>query len=188
MWASFRRKRLDGYLKAKEKGEIDADIIPLLDLINSFEHFVTLSSCSGRIAVMDVPSSGDKLNSVFLGKWHQPVGLAEVKSAAEKCKWIAWLMQNPPILHVACTNLHWAKRLMNAANEAGFRRSGLISLNHYVVEIASLERLEMPIGEKGKLLVNDDYLSFSIRHANEKLLKGKEKLKKLHQQIKAFSE
>ena len=187
MWDSFRRRRLNGYLNAKEKGEVDSDVIPLLDLINSFDFFVTLSSCSGRIAVIDIPRSGDKLNSVFLGKWHHPVNLKVVKEASEKCNWVAWLMQNPPIIHVACMNLHWAKKLMNAANEAGFRRSGIISLNHYVVEIASLERLEMPVAEGGRLLIGDDYLSFAVRQANEKLLKGREKLKKLHQQIKAFS-
>jgi len=36
-WVEYKRKKLEGYTLAKERGEVDEDIIPLLDLINSFD-------------------------------------------------------------------------------------------------------------------------------------------------------
>jgi len=179
MWEKFKKEKLEGYLKAKAEGNVDADIVDLLDLINEFDCFVTLSSCSGRIAVLDLKKPGDKVNSEFLGKWHEGVEAKEVKKAAKKSRNTAWLIQNHPIIHVACRDIEAAKILMNIANQAGFRRSGIISLNNFVVEIASLERLELPIAERNKMIINDEYLEYVVKWANEKLLKGKEKLRRL---------
>jgi len=179
MWEKFKKEKLEGYLEAKAEGNVDADIVDLLDLINEFDCFVTLSSCSGRIAVLDLKKPGDKVNSVFLGKWHEGVGAGEVKKAAMKSGNIAWLIQYPPIIHVACRSIEDAKALMKIANQAGFRRSGIISLNNFVVEIASLERIELPIAESYEMLIDDEYLEYVVKWANEKLFKGKEKLKRL---------
>ncbi|WP_290723843.1 hypothetical protein [Archaeoglobus sp.] len=180
MWERFREKRYRGYLEAKAKGKVDEDIVYLLDLINKFDCFVTLSSCSGRIAVVDLKKPGDKVNSEFLGKWHGGAEAKDIKMAAMRCRNTAWLIQYPPIIHVACRDIDAAKILMNIANQAGFRRSGIISLNHYVVEIASLERVELPIAEGYKMLIDDEYLEYAVKCANEKLFKGKEKLRRLY--------
>lgn len=188
MWETYRKRKFVGFLEAKNRGEIDRDIIKLLELINSFENYVTLSSCSGRIAVMDIPEVGDKLNAEFLGKWHREVEAEMVERCAVKCKNWAWLIQYPPIIHVACSSFEDAERIMNVANESGFRRSGLISLKNRVVEIASLERVELPIAFSGKLLISRDYLNSVVKFANFKLRKGKEKLERLYALIKAFSE
>ena len=179
MWEKFKKEKLEGYLKAKAEGNVDADIVDLLDLINEFDCFVTLSSCSGRIAVLDLKKPGDKVNSVFLGKWHEGVGASEVKKAAMKSRNIAWLIQYPPIIHVACRDIEAAKNLMKIANQAGFRRSGIISLNNFVVEVVSLERLELPVAERNRMLIDDEYLEYVVKWANEKLFKGKEKLRRL---------
>ncbi len=186
MWEQFKEERLKGYLEAKAQKKVDSDIVDLLDLINSFGSFVTLSSCSGRIAVVDLERPGDKANSDFLGKWHESVSAREVVEAALRSRKTAWLIQYPPILHVACRDIEAAKLLMNAANKAGFRRSGVISLRNYVVEIASLERVELPIAERGSMLVDESYLSYVVKWANEKLLKGKEKLKKLYYALESL--
>ncbi len=179
MWEKFKKERLEGYLKAKAEGKVDADIVDLLDLINEFDCFVTLSSCSGRIAVIDLKKPGDKVNSEFLGKWHEGVEAEEVKEAAMKSRNTAWLIQYPPIIHVACRDIEAAKALMDVANQAGFRRSGIISLNNFVVEVASLERLELPIAERNRMLIDERYLEHVVKWANEKLFKGKEKLRRL---------
>ena len=84
VWFEFKRRKLEGYIEAKEKNEVDEDIVPLLDLINSFEDFVTLSSCSGRIAVIDMPEFGDKVEATFLGKWHRCVSYEEVFEAVKR--------------------------------------------------------------------------------------------------------
>ena len=183
MWTEFRRSRLEGYRKAKERGEVDEDIIPLLDLINSFDDFVTLSSCSGRIAVMDMPKFGDKVEAIFLGKWHRRVSLDEVLDAVRRGRRTTWLIMFPPIIHVACRNLESAEVLMKIANDSGFRRSGLISLKHNVIEINSLERLEAPVAVDGRMLFNYEGLKVTVELANEKLERSKSKLKRLYDSL-----
>uniref|UniRef100_A0A7C3MAE2 tRNA(Phe) 7-((3-amino-3-carboxypropyl)-4-demethylwyosine(37)-N(4))-methyltransferase n=1 Tax=Archaeoglobus fulgidus TaxID=2234 RepID=A0A7C3MAE2_ARCFL len=186
MWEKFKKERLESYLEAKAEGKVDDDIVDLLDLINSFDCFVTLSSCSGRIAVINLRKPGDKANAEFLGKWHKGVDAESIIKAAIKSRNTAWLVQYPPIIHVACRDLEVARILMNIANQAGFRRSGIISLKNNVVEVASLERLELPIAEGGRMLIDSEYLEYVVRCANEKLLKGKEKLRRLHSALESF--
>lgn len=185
-WKEFRKRKLKSYEIAKSEKDVDEDIIPLLDLINSKDDFVTLSSCSGRIAVIDIPEFGDKINSEFLGKWHDEVYVDDIIKAAKKGKKTTWLITYPPIIHVACSNLASAERLMNMANNAGFRRSGLISLKKFVVEISSLERLELPIAISGEMILDDKVIKIMVNFANKKLLRGKEKLDKLKELIKGF--
>jgi len=161
-------------------------MVPLLNKINAFESYVTLSSCSGRIAVIDVEEFGKKLNSEFLGKWHSFVSFEEILSAIMKSKRQTWLIQSPPIIHVACRDLASAKRLLDISNDAGFRRSGIISLENLVVEIASLERVELPVALNGKMIISEDYLRILVDFVNKKLEKGKEKLKRLEKIISSL--
>ncbi len=183
MWSEFKKRKFEGYLKAKECGEVDEDIIPLLDLINSFDCFVTLSSCSERIAVMDMPEFGDKVESVFLGKWHSKVSFEEVLNAIKLGKRITWLIMFPPIIHVACRDLEDAERLMVIANNSGLRRCGLISLKHRVVEINTLERLEAPVAVNGRLIVGMEGLRVMVEFANKKLERSKEKLRRFYDSL-----
>ncbi len=176
------------FWRRKIGGEIDQDIFELLKIVNSLDGYVTLSSCSGRIAVIDIPEVGDKKAVKFLGKWHDVVECKAVINAALKSEQWGWLIQYPPILHVACRTVEDAERFMNAANQAGFRRSGIISLKNHVVEITSFERTELPIAYSKKLLVTEYYLKQVVEFANIKLKRGKEKLKRLQSIIKTFSE
>ncbi|MEM2324297.1 MAG: hypothetical protein QXK70_00325 [Archaeoglobaceae archaeon] len=178
-WGEYKRRRLEFFERERREGKVDEDILPLLELINSCDPYVTLSSCSGRIAVLDLEEFGKKLNSRFMGKWHRTVGFDEVLESAKNCKRQGWLIQFPPIVHVACRDLFSAEKLLKIANSAGFRRSGLISLRNLVVEISSLERVEMPIAIGGKLIVDENYLRIAVEMANLKLTKSKEKIERL---------
>lgn len=186
MWEEYRKKKLNGFLRAKNRGDIDPDILELLETINSLREYITLSSCSGRIAVLDMPEIGDKKSARFLGKWHAEIELEDVINAAMRSKSWGWLIQYPPILHIACKTLDDAEKLMNAANEAGFRRAGIISLKNRVVEISSLERIELPVSFSGELVVSRDYLASVVDFANKKLIRGKERLERFHILVKAF--
>lgn len=186
MWSEYRREKIECYEKAKRQGKIDGDIVPLLEKINEKENYVTLSSCSGRILVIDLNSFGDKKSSEFLGKWHNYASFEEVLESVNRCRRQGWLIQDPPILHVACKDLISAGKLMAAANNSGFRRSGIISLQNYVVEIASFERLELPVAIDGKRIVEENYLRIAVKIANEKLRSGKSKIKRLEKLISSF--
>ena len=183
MWSEFKRRKFEGYLEAKERGEVDKDIIPLLDLINSFDCFVTLSSCSGRIAVMDMPEFGDKVESKFLGKWHSRVSFEDILDAIKLGKQTTWLIMFPPIIHVACRDLEAAEKLITIANNSGLRRSGLISFKHNVVEINTLERLEAPVAVNGRIVVGMEGLKVMVEFANKKLERSKEKIKRFYDSL-----
>jgi len=183
VWSEFKRRKFEGYLEAKERGEVDKDIIPLLDLINSFDCFVTLSSCSGRIAVMDMPEFGDKVESKFLGKWHSRVSFEDILDAIKLGKQTTWLIMFPPIIHVACRDLEAAEKLITIANNSGLRRSGLISFKHNVVEINTLERLEAPVAVNGRIVVGMEGLKVMVEFANKKLERSKEKIKRFYDSL-----
>ncbi|RLI74274.1 hypothetical protein DRO97_06095 [Archaeoglobales archaeon] len=185
-WKEFKKKKLKSYERAKKEKDVDEDIIPLLELINSKEEFVTLSSCSGRIAVIDIPEIGDKIDSKFLGKWHSEVGVDEIVKALRSGRKTTWLITYPPIIHVACSNLANAEKLMRIANNAGFRRSGIISLKKLIVEISSLERLELPVAINGEMILDAKTIEIIVDFANKKLSRGKEKLDRLKELIENF--
>lgn len=186
-WKEFRKRKYAKYKRARENGDVDRDIIPLLDLINSTNKFITLSSCSGRIGILDTPKPGDKLNSVFLAKWHQGIKPQQVVEVAKNGKQTTWLISSSPILHISCKNLESAGELMEMANDARFSRSGIISLKKNIVAITSHERMEVPISRRGSLLIDENLIESVVELANEKMEKGKEKLTRLEQIMSAPS-
>ena len=173
MWEEFRGEKLKEY----RSSEIDKEIRDLLELINSVERFVTLSSCSGRIAVMDMPKFGEKVESVFLGKWHSPPPFEEVCEAVKKGRLTTWLMMHPPIVHVACRDFESAEEILKVAKLSGFRRSGIISTKRFVVEIAAQERVEAVVAVNGRI-ADEDFLRINYELAVEKLAKSRERMEK----------
>ena len=92
--------------------------------------------------------------------------------------------QEPPILHVACKNLEDAFILLEKARKIGWRRSGIISEGKmFIVELVSTEKLEFPLTEKGKLLVDSAFLKIVLEKANGNLEKGWDKINKLRNSL-----
>ena len=94
--------------------------------------------------------------------------------------------QEPCILHVVCRNLEDAFSIIDKAQRVGWKRSGIISKgkNDFIVELISTEKLEFPLTEKGKILVDDNFLKIILKKSNENLKKGWEKIKNLEKGIK----
>ncbi|KUJ98512.1 MAG: hypothetical protein XD43_1822 [Thermococcales archaeon 44_46] len=181
-----KAKALESLKEALEKGLVDKDIISLLEKVNSLENYFTTSSCSGRISVMQMPNFGDKLNAVWLGKWHREVELEEVLEAIEKhSEGMLWFMLHSPILHISTKTLKDAVELLNLAISCGFKHSNIKSISHkkLVVEIRSTERMDVPLGMNGELWVSEDYLKRIVEIANLQLRRAKEKLKRLENEI-----
>jgi tRNA wybutosine-synthesizing protein 3 len=101
------------------------------------------------------------------------------KRAVKRAKLIKF-KQEPCILHIACKNLKDAQNLYNKAKLAGWKKSGIISFkDRIVIELNSTEKLEFPIINKDKILVNDEFLKVVIHESNKKLKKSWEKIEKL---------
>lgn len=181
-----KEKAMEGLRKALAEDKVDRDIIPLLEKINALDNYFTTSSCSGRISVMEMPYFGDKLNSVWLGKWHREVSVEEVLGAIGKHKTgQLWFLVRSPILHVAARTMDDAVKLLNLAIGLGFKYSNIKSVSHkkLLVEIRSTERMDVPLGENGELWVYEEYVGRIVKIANAQLRRFKGKLKRLEEEI-----
>jgi len=176
-----REKALKQLADARAEGKADEDITELIDLINSRKDFYTTSSCAGRICLLQTPMEHDKLESKWLGKWHKKVTLHYIKEAlAKHDENVVYLQAECPILHVVARDIESAKELLFLAQQSGFKRSGIQSVNdeRVLLELLSTEHLEVPIAENGKVLVDEEYLEFLVEVANTKWQRGREKLDK----------
>ncbi|AFL95013.1 hypothetical protein CL1_0808 [Thermococcus cleftensis] len=181
-----KAKAMEGLRKALAENKVDEDIIPLLEKLNALENYFTTSSCSGRISVMEMPHFGDKVNSVWLGKWHREVNVGEVFDAIERhSSGQLWFLVRSPILHVGARTMEDAVRLLNLAIGLGFKYSNIKSVSHrkLLVEIRSTERMDVPLGEDGELWVSEDYIERIVAIANDQLRRFKGKLKRLEEEI-----
>jgi len=176
------------------KGSIDAKIKRLVNRINSLGEFFTTSSCSGRIMLFTLPKSNKKNEVQYLFTSHTKIKYNEInnilrmiikKIKLKKIKNDVWLRIDGAILHVASNNMESARKLLNAARDIGFRRSGIISLgkNRVTMELVSTENIEAIVSKKGRLVIGEDYLRVLIKEGNAKLDKTWEKTKKLYDML-----
>ena len=169
-------------------GEVDSEIVPIVEAINSNPDYFTTSSCAGRVALIEMPELGDKENASFLGKWHREVELTEVAAAYSKAQntTIVFLLAQSPIIHVRCRSTRSAVELRNLALESGLKYSTLKSLTlnskdeaqKIVVEILSSENIHVPIARRKKLFPDEEYLAFLVTNANQALRRAQEKLER----------
>ena len=185
-----KEKAMEGLRKALAEDKVDRDIIPLLEKINALDNYFTTSSCSGRISVMEMPHFGDKVNSVWLGKWHREVTVEEVIEAIGEHKTgQLWFLVRSPILHVAARTMEDAVKLLNLSIGLGFKYSSIKSVSHkkLLVEIRSTERMDVPLGENGELWVSEEYIERIVNLANAQVRRFKGKLKRLEGEIGRLS-
>ncbi|WP_297420966.1 hypothetical protein [Thermococcus sp.] len=181
-----KERAMEGLKQALAEDKVDHDIIPLLERLNALDDYFTTSSCSGRISVMEMPYFGDKVNSVWLGKWHREVTVEEVFEAIGKHRsGQLWFLVRSPILHVAARTMDDAVKLLNFAIGLGFKYSNIKSVSHrkLLVEIRSTERMDVPLGEDGELWVSEEYIGRIVNLANAQVRRFKGKLKRLEEEI-----
>lgn len=90
----------------------------------------------------------------------------------------------PPIIHIACRDLKKCSEMLEKAKYIGFKRSSILTCERNIfLELNTSERLEFPIIDKGKILVDDEFLKLIVKISNEKLKRGWEKIKKLEKII-----
>lgn len=180
-----KKKAIKKLNDAKKENKVDSKIIPIIDLINSFDEYYTSSSCSGRIVLLELPKIGDKKNAKFLGKWHRKITKKELLDAFKKTNMgQIWFLAQAPILHLFSKSLSSGDLLVKTAVSCGFKNSGFRSIKkNIVIEITSTERIDCPIGKNGRIFGQDEYISFLVDVANEVMDRSSKKLKKLVEQM-----
>jgi tRNA wybutosine-synthesizing protein 3 len=183
-----KEKRMESLDMKICEGEVDEEILPIVEKINSNQDYFTTSSCAGRIVLIEMPDLGDKEAAEFLGKWHREIEVKEIMDAFLKAKdnTTVFLLAQSPIIHIRCRTLESAVKLRNIAVESGLKYSTLKSLTlssknepvKVVVEILSSENIHVPIARSGKLFPDRDYLAFLVENANQALKRAREKLER----------
>ncbi len=177
-------QKIKEFDKSRRKA-VDQEILPLVEKISSKEDYYTTSSCSGRIVLLNKPSSGKKYLSTWLYSSHSEAKPEEVLASLSKHKkGETWFMMEPFILHVCCRTLEDASRLLYLANSAGIKRAGLISVRkRFILEIIGTDTIST-LAAKGKDIVADEgYIRILVKEANRKLKKNQKKIDKLYRKI-----
>lgn len=184
---TFERRKQD-CLKKDDKSSIgswDKPIQKLCLAINKKENTYTLSSCSGRIVL--IKNLEKKQPNMFILRSHEKIKFKELidsLNGAEKIKESLIFKQEPPILHVCCADLEGAEKILIKARECGWKNSGIMSTKgRIVLELRSTEYIALPIMEKGKILVNEEFIKIILKESNNRLEKGWEKIRKLEKKI-----
>ncbi|MBN2567384.1 hypothetical protein JXB02_04855 [Candidatus Woesearchaeota archaeon] len=172
--------------KSRE-GRIDAPIRRLVGTLNRKPDYVTTSSCAGRIVLVTRPASGSKKGSAWVLKSHAPVRPDEVAAAIGGYSGPddLWFLQEGFILHAACRTIDAAGRLIGAARDAGFKRSGIISMrpSKIMVELLSTEYIDAPVAVGGTKFVDKGFLELLVGKGNERMRENGDRIRVLEKGI-----
>ncbi|XP_028327711.1 tRNA wybutosine-synthesizing protein 3 homolog isoform X2 [Gouania willdenowi] len=186
LWKKQRLNKVD----VSKKGSVDADIQHVVHLLNSCDRFFTTSSCSGRIVLIDGASDCrevQKQDCVWLYVSHQPCCFQDLKSSLEKSNGDALMKFEPFVLHVQCRTLQDAQLMHSVAVNSGFRNSGLsVSKTGKIISaVRSTHGLEVPLSHEGKLLVDEDYIHFLVKVANQKMEENLRRIQRFYQRLRS---
>lgn len=163
-------------------GYLDWDILDVLQKIFEFPEYFTLSSCSGRISLVDAVMPWERDESTVIFKKHSPIKVAELERLLEqRAVRTMWLVVTGPIIHVSSRSMSDALRILKIARDAGMKHSGIISSSRkgIVVELVSGVHVSAPLKIGGQALVRSHSLPLLVSLANKALLEGKERLNRL---------
>ncbi|ASJ13398.1 tRNA(Phe) 7-((3-amino-3-carboxypropyl)-4-demethylwyosine(37)-N(4))-methyltransferase Taw3 [Thermococcus thioreducens] len=185
-----KREALTSLFRAMREGKVDEDIIDLLLLINSINGIYTTSSCSGRIGIIEEPALGAKPLSRWLIKVHREMTFEEAREALKKAeKGLIFLKSQPPIFHVVAEDIEKAKKLHELGLASGFKYTTFkVISKRYLVEINATEYLTAPLGRDGRVLIDDEYLSFALEVGNSMLMRSKGRLPRLGRNFRKLRE
>ena len=185
---TFERRKQDilGKQDKSSIGDLDLHIRKLCGKINSNENYYTLSSCSGRVVL--VKNMEKKQPGMFVFRSHEKISFDELKKAldsASEAKETLIFKQEPAILAVCCNTLEEASVLLDKAREkAGWKNSGIMTLKRRIIaELRNTEYISLPIMEKGKILVDDNFLHILVAESNTRLEKTWQRIKALEEEF-----
>ncbi|NMB66960.1 hypothetical protein GYA25_02795 [Candidatus Woesearchaeota archaeon] len=177
-------KRKKDILSKKDKSSIgkwDKRIVKLCNKINSLENYYTTSSCSGRIIL--IVDQEKKAENLFVFVSHEKINFKKLKEELNKAiflnKDIKFKLESF-ILHINSKTLEDARKILEIGKKSGFKKIGIIGLrNGFTIEIQGSEKIDFPIIQNKKILVDDNFLKIIVKDANKKLGNNWKKIKKL---------
>ncbi|KAH0618499.1 hypothetical protein JD844_017767 [Phrynosoma platyrhinos] len=113
---------------------------------------------------------------------HQICTVEDVLTALQKAKDDAIFKFEPFVLHVQCQELQDAQLLHTVAIESGFRNSGITvgRKGKIMMAVRSTHCLEVPLSQKGKLMVSEEYVDFVVQIANQKMEENRRRINRFY--------
>ncbi|MCS7128965.1 MAG: hypothetical protein RMI83_06845 [Desulfurococcaceae archaeon] len=172
-----------------EIGYLDRDLLPLLIELNLRPYTYTLSSCSGRIILVDSVKPWARKGTNVIFKKHAPITHEElVRVTREPCAEALWLIVSGPIIHASTASLKEAGELLRVARRAGFKHSGVLSMHKVkgiIVEMLTGIKAIHIIKKGEEFITPVSELSKVVAVANELLEDAKEALKRLVNEVRS---
>lgn len=154
------------------KGNVDEEIIPIIDEINSNDNYYTTSSCAGRILLIDVPRIQRKKDAHWQFVTHGFASYDDIKGnlkAGGKDRDV-WFIQEPSIYHICARTLEDAQNIVDAAKECGLKRSGIfVTRKRFLVELVGCDKMEVPMASDENVVVSDEFIKTLVDFANKKM-------------------
>ncbi len=173
------RKRL---FEDLEIGYLDRDIMDVLLKFFEREDSFTISSCSGRVTIVDAPMPWVREPSSVVFKKHSPITVDEIKHyMRQKAVWRLWAVVTGPIIHVSTATLDEALEVLRLGREAGMKHSGILSVSRkgIVVELKTGVKVTVLLKDGDEVTVREDTIPKLVSVINEALREGKERLNRL---------
>jgi len=182
LWVRRKEEFRSRMMEDVEIGYLDRDIIDVLLKFFEREESFTISSCSGRIAVVDSPFPWVREPSSVIFKKHAPVSVEEVSSIIRQpAVWRLWGVVTGPIIHVSTLTLKEALRILEIGREAGMKHSGILSFGRkgIVVELKTGVMVTTLLKVGDEVIPSQESLVKVVETLNEALMEGKERLNRL---------
>lgn len=190
------KEKFDEFLKIKQDilskedksfiGEIDPRIKDLCVAINKQKDIFTLSSCSGRVCILETAPNNNKKLSKWLCVTHDLADFDTFNKVLNEYSGenVLYFRQESAILHVCARNLDIAGEFLKVAKTCGFNKCNIMTIaeNKISVEIIHSQILQIPIYDK-KILITEDYMKYLILLGNEKQKKTWEVIQRLRDKV-----
>ena len=183
--SSWEQEKLEAYRRLAEDleiGYLDTDILDILIEFFARPRSYTKSSCSGRITIMDSKYPWIKSETNIIFKKHEKIASSDIVALLRKpFKERLWLRIQGPIYHVYSLNLEEAYTILKIAQQAGFKHSGVLSLqdNKIVVELRTGIEASIPLKDNKTKYIEEENIESIIDLANTMLEEAKKRNKKL---------
>ncbi len=167
-------------------GSIDKKILALCNTINKKDNLYTLSSCSGRICILNKNKKGKQKN-IWIYTTHKRTSSKELQNSLKEISETQEieLRQESAIIHIATQNTNIAKKLLHIGKTSGFNQVGIITIGtKTVVELICDIQYIIPTT---KQLISKDHLKYFTKKANQNLLESWRTINTLKKQIKKLN-
>jgi len=191
LWMMWRSESFRRFREDVEIGYVDPDLVNFIYKVFNTRNFFTISSCSGRITLIDAIFPWMRDESYIVFKKHVPVSLEEVIPVLSvKPLHRLWLIVSGPIFHFVAKSIPAAQILVNEVRKCGFKHSGIISIgvDGIVVEVVSGTWTSFLLMDGDELVIQPNSLSRVLEISNTILLEGKKRIECINSEIERIDE